>query len=183
MLISMSIEGFAQKRDTLPYREISEYPETYTAANVASRMVDGLGFRFYWATEGLREEDLAFRPTKEARNVNETIDHILSMTLMLENSIRQSSEKPKEELSFVEKRALVLHNLKRTSDLLQKSDTEDMETYTIKLNNGETLPFWNFINGPIADCIWHCGQISSFRRLSGNPINAKTSFLRGEVRD
>jgi hypothetical protein len=102
---------------------------------------------------------------------------------MLANSIRQTSEKPEAGLRFEEKRALVLHQLKTASETLLQSNDQDMETFTIKLSKEESLPFWNFVNGQIADCIWHCGQISSFRRSSGNPINAKVSFLKGEVRD
>lgn len=146
---------------------------------MASRMVDALGFRFYWVTEGLREVDLAFRPTEEARSVEETINHILAMTVMLSNSVNQLNEKPEEGLTFEQKRELVLQKLKMTSETLQKSAAEDLKIYSINQSNGENLPFWNFINGPIADCIWHCGQISSFRRLSGNPFNPKVSLLRG----
>ena len=36
----------------LPYYEIPKETNKYTAGSVASRMVDGLGFRYYWATEG-----------------------------------------------------------------------------------------------------------------------------------
>lgn len=150
-LMVLGLGAYAQTQDRLPYREIPDYPDNYNALNMASRMVDGLGFRFYWATEGLRETDPSFRPTEEARSVDETIDHILSMTLMLANSVKQIDDKPKEGLSFDEKRALVLYHLKTSSDLLQQSNTEDLKTYTIKLGNGESLPFWNFINGPIAE--------------------------------
>ncbi|MBL4904447.1 MAG: hypothetical protein JKZ00_00090, partial [Flavobacteriaceae bacterium] len=61
----------AQKDDF--YYEIPPAPKEYTAGTVASRMVDGLGFRYYWATEGLTEKDLAFRPNSEARTTLETI--------------------------------------------------------------------------------------------------------------
>lgn len=182
-IMAFGLGAFAQAQDTLPYREITDYPNNYSAVDMASRMVDALGFRFYWATEGLRNTDLAFRPTESARSVEETIDHILSMSYMLMNSVRQIDDKPEEGLSFKEERAMVLHNLKTTSELLQKSNSEDLKSYTIKLKNGETLPFWNFVNGPIADCIWHCGQIASFRRLSGNPFNSKVSLFRGKVMD
>jgi len=50
---------------SLPYYEIPSYPETYTAATVAARLIDGVGFRYYWATEGLRPEDLSHRPSKD----------------------------------------------------------------------------------------------------------------------
>ncbi len=60
LLLSLIITGM-KAQDTqseLPYREIPDPPENYTPGTVVSRLVDGLGFRYYWATEGLREEDL-----------------------------------------------------------------------------------------------------------------------------
>ena len=36
------------------YYQIPEYPEKYTSENVTARMVDGLGFRYYWATPHFR---------------------------------------------------------------------------------------------------------------------------------
>ena len=54
------IESNAQ--DKLPYDKIPDAPESYTAGSVVSRMIDGLGFRYYWATDGLRTEDLQYRP-------------------------------------------------------------------------------------------------------------------------
>jgi hypothetical protein len=177
------MNSFAQKQDSLPYRELLDYPDSYTAGSMASRMIDGLGFRFYWATEGLREEDLAFRPNEGSRNTDETIDHILSMSNRIVNSLQKVSNSQAADLSFDEKRAFVLNNLKTASDILLKSSAKDLNTYTIQLGNGETLPFWNFVNGQISDCIWHRGQISSFRRMSGNPFNPKVNLFRGEVRD
>ena len=44
----------------LPYHKIPEYPENYGAGNVLSRLIDGLGYRYYWATKDLRVEDLAY---------------------------------------------------------------------------------------------------------------------------
>ena len=40
-------------QEKLPYYQIPEPSTEYTAGTSASRMVDGLGFRFFWATEGL----------------------------------------------------------------------------------------------------------------------------------
>ena len=56
----------SQNQD-LPYYEIPAYPEVYSQGTVTARMIDGLGFRYYWATEGLREVDLKFKPNDEAR--------------------------------------------------------------------------------------------------------------------
>ncbi len=173
----------------LPYREIPAAPDSFTAENVAARMIDGLGFRFYWATEGLRPEDLAFRPSPEARSSEETIDHILGLSQIVINAIKnRPNERSGEEtspLSFEVKRKKTLDNLKEASDLLKNSGGR-LADYDIIFVNGENrseFPFWNMINGPIADALWHVGQVVSFRRSSGNPFNSKASVLTGKVRE
>ena len=45
------------------------------------------------------------------------------------------------------------------------------------------FPFWNQLNGPIEDAVWHCGQIVAFRRASGNPISKKISVFTGKVNE
>ena len=49
-------------KENSPYYEIPDYPEKYNQGTVVARMIDGLGFRYYWATEGLRAEDLNLNP-------------------------------------------------------------------------------------------------------------------------
>ncbi|WP_107038053.1 hypothetical protein [Brumimicrobium mesophilum] len=173
----------SQSNDSLPYREIPNHPENFSAGGVAARIMDGLGFRFYWATDGLRNEDLIYKPSGDSRSVDETIDHILSMTNMVVFSVCKIKNERNVESTFEEKRAQILNNIKSVSDVLLTSSSEDFENYNIVLRNGDTLPFWYFINGQISDCIWHCGQISSFRRITGNPLNANASMFKGEVRD
>ena len=173
----------------LPYYQIPEYPQEYTANTVAARVVDGLGFRYYWATEGLRQEDLAFRPNEEARTTEETIDHILGLSRVVLNSVKKipnerSENEPK--LSFEEKRQQTLLNIKMTSDILKASEQGEMDEFKVVFKNKERtteFPFWNQLNGPIADAIWHVGQVVSFRRSSGNPINSKASFFNGKLRE
>ncbi len=178
----------AFKMDTLPYYEIPNYPEKYTAESVVARMIDGVGFRFYWATEGLRPEDLKFRPTPEARTSEETIDHILGLSTVIINSLKNEvNTRTGEEtsaLSFEIKRRKTLENFKMASDIL-KSGKGKLEDYKIVFKNGDITteyPFWNQINGPIEDAVWHVGQVVSFRRSSGNPFNSKASVLTGKVR-
>lgn len=176
------------KMDTLPYYEIPNYPEKYTAESVVARMIDGVGFRFYWATEGLRPEDLKFRPTPEARTSEETIDHILGLSTVIINSLKNEvntrSGEETSALSFEIKRRKTLENFKMASDIL-KSGKGKLEDYKIVFKNGDKTteyPFWNQINGPIEDAVWHVGQVVSFRRSSGNPFNSKASVLTGKVR-
>ena len=177
----------ADSADSLPYYQIPDYPEAYTAEAVAARMIDGLGFRYYWATEGLRAEDLAFRPNDAARTTEETLDHILGLSTTILNAVLQKTNEPQAEqaeLTFEQKRKATLETLKMASDKLRSSPESALEDYPIIFKRGEStreFPFWNLINGPIADAIWHCGQVVSFRRSSGNPFNSKVSVFSGKL--
>lgn len=167
------------------YYEIPDSPTEYTAGTVAARVVDGLGFRYYWATEGLRDEDMAFKPSDEARTIEETIDHIVSLTQILANAV---NEKPftgvdLEGISYEEKRALTLKNIKIASERLKNSTAQDIEKYDMIFSSGSEYPFWNLLNGPIADAVNHAGQIISLRRTNGNPYNQNISVLRGKVKE
>ena len=52
-------------------------------------MIDGLGFRYYWATDGLRDEDLIFKPNTEARTTDETLDHIFGLSNVIVNAVKE----------------------------------------------------------------------------------------------
>jgi hypothetical protein len=170
----------------LPYREIPAIAEKYTAGSVASRLVDGLGFRFYWATDGLRDEDLIFKPYKETRSTIEIIEHIYEMSVMIKNAASQTINTPDQSprLPFNEMRKTTLENFWIASSVLRSSSDEALTLYTLKFKQEEKLieyPFWNHINGPISDCLWHTGQIVLSRRLSGNPFSNKVNLLNGTI--
>lgn len=169
--------GMAQNVDKLPYYEIPEYPETYSSGTVAARMVDGLGFRYFWATAGLTEKDLAHKASESGRTSGETIDHLYGLSKFIRNSVLDNNkDENKEDLNFEEKRKRTLLNFKIVSDALR--DTEK----PFKLEDTE-VPFWNIINGPISDALWHCGQVVMLRRASGNPFNSKVSVFSGKLRE
>ena len=175
------------KTNDLPYAEIPEYPANYTAGSVAARMIDGLGFRYYWATEGLRKEDLAYSPSEKGRTCGETIDHLYGLSNVIVNATTKTandSSIPQTELNFEEKRKKTLENFKKASEILNKSTdlTELMLVFKSEKGSSE-YPFWNNINGPIADAIWHTGQVVLLRRASGNPFNSKVSGFNGKLRE
>lgn len=189
ILISLLINfhmNSQQTNEELPYREIPEPPKEYTAGTVLARMVDGLGFRYYWASEGLTQKDLGFKPSEEARTSSETIDHILGLSTTILNSAIDTPNEGNDfsSMSFAEKRALTLTNLKTAAEIFRSS--EDISEFTIvfkRAQGSSEYPIWNHINGPIADAIWHCGQLVSFRRSSGNPFNSKASMFQGKLRE
>lgn len=191
LLISCE-RAFAQKENMdLPYYEIPDYPEKYTAGTVAARVVDGLGFRFYWATEGLRPEDLKYQPagelSGEARTTEETIQHIYGLTTTTLNTVKKQPNiagAVNLKLPFEEVRRKTLENIKQTADILRNaSDKEIAEMKVIFKNDQGTreFPLWNILNGPIDDALWHVGQVITFRRSSGNPYNNKASVFTGKV--
>lgn len=167
------------------YYEIPDNPDEYSEGTVAARVVDGLGFRYYWATEGLRPVDFAFKPSTDARTIGETIDHVVVLTQILLEAV---NERPfagidMEGMSFEEKRSLTLENIRKSSEKLKVATATDLEKYDMIFSSGSEYPFWNLLNGPIADAINHVGQIISIRRTNGNPYNQNISVLQGKVKN
>ncbi|WP_298894235.1 hypothetical protein [uncultured Psychroserpens sp.] len=185
LFIALILSSISYAQDTseekLPYYEVPEYSKEFTAGTMAARMIDGLGFRFYWSSEGLTEKDLTYRPSEEVRSSEETIDHILDLSYIIVNSTlkKPNSRVDKSAMSYEDKRKQTLINLKTAADILRDSD--DISQYKIIFGENE-IPFWNQVNGPIADAIWHCGQLASFRRVTGNPINPKVNHFTGKVK-
>lgn len=166
------------------YYTIPAAPSSFTPNNTVARMVDGLGFRYFWATEGLTEKDLAYRPSEGARTSMETIEHINGLVEILVNTVSKKSTKfdsPPPKLSFAQLRENTLKNIQTASELLKKQDSK-LEELTMTFERGTNkneFPFWNLINGPISDALWHVGQVVSFRRGSGNPLPNGVNVLTG----
>jgi hypothetical protein len=182
---------YSQEQDTvyLPYHEIPAYPDNYDGGNVLARMIDGLGYRYYWATEGLDSTDLNYSPSPEGRTTLETIEHIHGLSLLILNAaIKSSNIRPseKEDLDYISLRNFTLFNLKQASDIFLGKNKEQLESYTISFQRNDNInefPLWHLINGPIADAMWHVGQVVSFRRSSGNPLNEKVNVFSGKNRE
>lgn len=188
VLILTQVYGQKNGENDLPYRRIPEAPEQYNAGTVVSRMIDGLGFRYYWATEGLTEKDLAYKPSDTNRTIAETSDHLYNLSRVIYNSalkeINDGTVPRDTTLTFEEKREATLMQLKMASDIFRSVTDLGGHMVVFKNKNGTVeYPFWNQLNGPIADALWHSGQIVAMRRASGNPIDPKVSVFQGVRRD
>jgi hypothetical protein len=179
-IIMLSSLAATAQRDSLPYASFPPAPGHYSAGTVVSRLLDGLGFRYYWATEGLRPVDLVFRPTPEARTSQETLEHIYNLSDMIINVIGGNQTPPVPHKTFGELRKATLGNIQKASAIISKFSDADMEKIKVDFS-GEKIPFWNMINGPISDCLWHIGQVVTFRRSSGNPFSAKVEVFLGKI--
>ncbi|HMB64068.1 MAG TPA: hypothetical protein VKN36_13395 [Eudoraea sp.] len=184
VLIITQVYGQKNSENDLPYHKIPEAPEHYNAGTVVSRLIDGLGFRYYWATEGLTEKDLAYKPSDTNRTIEETTDHLYNLSRVIYNSalkdINDGTVPRDTTLTFKEKREATLLQLKTASDIFRSvTDLEEHKVVFKNKNGTVEYPFWNQINGPISDALWHCGQVVAMRRASGNPIDPEVSVFQG----
>ncbi len=189
VIFSCTLPGFSQNKQdmTLPYKQIPEYPEDYTSGNVISRFIDGLGYRYYWATEGLTKNDLTYSPSKESRTTLQTLEHLHALSKAILNAPKnqpniRTADQP--NLTFEALRKQTLDNLREASTLFSGKSAEDVSAYKVIFQSNDIkreFPYWNMINGQISDAIYHVGQVVSFRRSSGNPMNSKVNVFTGKT--
>ena len=146
----------------LPYYRIPETPENMTATTVLIRLLDGLGFRYRWATEGLRAEDMEFQPCSTSMKVWELLAHIHWLLIVSEEFITGEFITGKElekvpQVRLDERRKKTLDTVVSIREALMGLDDEYLEN------------IWNLINGPLSDVLTHVGQIASWRRINDNP--------------
>ena len=178
-----------QQTEELPYHQIPEAPEQYTPAAVAMRMIDGLGYRYYWATQDLTEADLSYKPSEDSRTILETLKHIRGLSNTTKNAVLNQPNIRSEnqvEPNLAQLRAQTLNNIKLAADVLRNDLQADLNKSNMIFQRGERkseFPFWNLLNGPLADAIYHTGQIVAFRRAAGNPLPSGVNVLTGKTRE
>jgi hypothetical protein len=157
------------------FRSVAEYPPRQDANGVLIRLIDGLGYRFYWATEGLTPDDLAFSPGGGCMTIGELVGHVwglahwVHLNIFGEGPGAPRAEDPEDQRDQILGMLFAIRTYARTI-------------------NGEALfdlqidghPFWHIINGPLSDALTHTGQITAFRRLNGNVVPKHHVFLARE---
>ena len=168
-----------------PFSSIPQAPKNFSASNSICRMIQGVGFRYHWATEGLRAEDLEYRPSDEAQSTLGTIQHIYSLSITILNAAKNKVSKgprpiPPDRLD--ELRTATLDYLQESAELFLNFNEDELYELNIIFERGgkqSKFPIWNLINGPISDALYHTGQVVSFRRTSGNPISKGVNVFLG----
>lgn len=127
-----------------------------------------------------------FKPSEDSRSAQQTLEHIYGLSEMIVNAaLNKANVRPSafSAESFAELREATLRNLKEASDALTGLTKQQIaELEVVFESNGKRMvfPFWNMLNGPLADALYHTGQIVSFRRVSGNPMNPKVNVFMGQ---
>lgn len=156
---------------TQPYGyEIASVPEKLTGASVFARVVDGLAFRYYWATEGLRDEDFGFRPGPESMSMHELLKHVLHLANMVKQCVIDAASRDSIERDDARQlRAQTLETFRLVRHELDRLTDRELATHGVLKRDGSRFPVWFILNGPLSDALTHVGQINAWRRLSGNP--------------
>ena len=172
--------------DELPYKEIKDCPEAFSHGNIIKRFIDGLGYRYYWATESLTEADVTYRISSDSRTMLETLEHISDLSGFILRIVQKEyngKRQKKENVSLQAIRSNTLKQFKKASELISEVSDDEINSYDIKFQKDDaefSMPFWNTFNGPIADAIYHTGQIVAYRRAAGNPICSNVNVLTGK---
>jgi len=153
-----------------------------------ARLVEGLGYRYFWATEGLTPKDLNYEISEGSRSSRRTLDHIyrLSQAVVGASEGKGSENKSGKELSFEELRKETLNNLAKAAKNFRGKTAVELEAMPLKMKSSwktTTFPLWHVINGQISDAIYHVGQIVTYRRASGNPMDSKVNVFTGRHRE
>jgi len=164
--------------DELPYLRLPDPPERVRGATVMARLVDGLAFRYRWATEGLRADDADFRPSPQTMTVKELLAHIARLISWVDGHLGgQASPSFADDLEGL--RRQTLNHLSKVRARLVEMDDTALAQHRIVGSKGDSHPFWNMLNGPLADALTHVGQVNAWRRLAGNP-SPRADVFRGK---
>ena len=116
--------------------------------------------------------------------------HDYQVNLKAELEIRMLHEKMdhlilNQQQRLFEIQQIQIDMLKEISDKLRSGSVKvkDLKIVFKKGSKKQAFPFWNAINGPISDALWHIGQVVTFRRSSGNPFSSKVDVFMGKFND
>ena len=156
------------------FKNITSVPKSFSATQVLIRLIDGSGFRFYWATEGLVLSDYAYKPSEDLMSIEELIFHIEDLARMCCQAFGLELESKAEVVDLSREATLgFLSKLKMKMNELSEAELSQVQI--------KGFPIWNMINGPLADALTHVGQINAYRRANGNPT-PKVSVFVGKVK-
>lgn len=164
----------------LPFSSIEQTQEHYSGTNVMSRFIEALGFRYRWATEGINEKEYLFRPVENSMNIYELLEHLFSMANFVNHNLgaeKYTGDVPK---SFEELRTKTLEIYSDINSRFKTFSDDEFQLHEkTRIENGASSSFWLMLNGPISDSLTHVGQITSWRRIAGNPQSKEVNLFRG----
>lgn len=168
----------------LPYYNIPNIPSEISTTNAIARLVDGLGFRYRWATEDFTHNEIEFRPVESSMNMMELVKHIYDLAHIANRVFGGTIKYDKTLESFNDFRTTTLHLIFDLSTRLKSMNDSELANFKMERGTKENeYPFWYLLNGPIADALTHVGQITTWRRIAGNPQPKGVNVFLGRKND
>ena len=159
------------------FESLPEPPTKVSATTVLKRLIDGMGFRYELATRDITEDEASFRPVPSSMSIHEVNVHIFHLCRGTAKSLDVSLSKQYDLGSHQEIRNVVLEIINSISLGLDDMSDDELSQKKIFLKRTNTsYPFWYLLNGFIADALSHIGQINSWRRMAGNPVDRISPF-------
>jgi hypothetical protein len=145
------------------FRTSPPEPGELSASNAIARLIDGLGYRLYWALHGLREDECQYTLCEGAPSIREILWHILGLVNWVYMHVygQQMTRKPQ----IIDQGVDTLLALEKLRHGFLKMSDDDLVQYKL-----EERSFWSYINMPLSDALHHVGQVSLLRRAAGNPV-------------
>ena len=138
-------------------------PKELSVSSAIARLIDGLGYRLYWALYGLKEEECQYTLCDGAPSIKDILWHILGLVNWV--YVHVYGHQMTRKRSIIDQGIDTLLALERLyQTFLEMSDSDLVD---LKL---EDRSFWSYINMPLADALHHVGQVSVLKRAAGNPV-------------
>jgi len=161
----------------LPYTTLPAPPGAMRAGTALARLVDAIGFRYRWATEGLDESILAFRPAEGAHDLRGLLGHVHDLVAWVRDGVAAPRPRAPRPQRLEDVRRATLAAIVELREALLALDDPAIERIELVHPTRGRFPIWNAINGPLADALTHVGQVNSWRRIAGNPTPPAHVFL------
>jgi len=159
------------------FQSLPPTPSNVNAGAVISRFVDAIGFRYQLATKDLTQNEIEFRPVDGSMNMLELLDHIYKVLAWGYKAFDKNAKLDFPEKTYEGYRQGTLEVCEAFKNRLLEITNEEIEQTEVYLKRIDTtFSFWYLINGPISDVLTHIGQINSWRRIAGNPVDRISPF-------
>ena len=159
------------------FQSLPATPSSSSSGAILSRFIVAIGFRYQIATKGLTQNEIEFRPVEGSMNMLELLNHIYKVLTWAYKAFDKNAklEIPSNTFDDYQERTLqVCQSFRKRLEEMSDEEIEQTEVYLKRIDT--TFSFWYLINGPISDVLTHIGQINSWRRIAGNPVDRISPF-------
>lgn len=157
-----------------PFERLPAPPTAIDAPGVLTRLVDGLGFRYRWATEGLVDDDADWRATDGSMSLGEVVEHVLKLVAWTRACLGGAPRDGEPAAGLAAQRRATLAELVALRAHVAAMTPDDLAA--VRIARKDDAPFWFLVNGPLADALTHVGQIAAWRRQAGSPAPRANVF-------